>query len=137
MTKKSLADAFDDYVNWVVLWMFLTSINLAMEASAFLLSDEAGRQLRAWSRVPTHVGTVILFVAVFVFARRRWKSGRKCGECAFMDGYTMENVKRSALVSFLITLMTVAMLDVAANHTELPADFFIKLSSCATSRADR
>lgn len=127
MTTKSLADAFDDYVNWVVLWMFLTSINLAMEASAFLLSKEVGRQVRAWAHLPTRAGIVILFVAIFLYARRRWKAGWKCGDCAFMDGYTMDIVKRSAVVAFLVTLMSVALLDNVTNNTELPADFYIKL----------
>ena len=125
--KMTLHDAWDDYISWLVLWLFLSSINLAMEASAYLLSEEVGRQVHAWAQLPSRAGGVVILISIFVFARRRQRAGWKPGDRVFLDGYTMEVVKRSALVSFFVTLPLVVLLDVVTNHTMLPADFFIKL----------
>ena len=125
----SFADAFDNYVGWLVLWLFLSSINLAMEAGAYLLSTEMGAKVHAWAQLPSRLGGVVLFVAIIVFVRRRRHAKTQTSHLEFLNGYTMDILKRAALVSFFITLPTVVLLDIVTNHTQLPADFFIKIPS--------
>ena len=42
--KKTLSEAFDSYMNWIVLFVFLTALNLAMEALAYLVNASAGSE---------------------------------------------------------------------------------------------
>ena len=127
VNKTNFYEAFDDYLNWIVLWFLTAAINLGMEAGAFLLSEEIGQQIHAWAQWPMRIGTLLLFVALFVFIRRRWRSGWSRGDRIFMDGFTVNAVKRAGFAAFCVTVPTVVFLDIVTNDTTLPADFFIKL----------
>ncbi|MBI1358216.1 MAG: hypothetical protein GC160_28105 [Acidobacteria bacterium] len=122
----SLASAFERYTNWIVLILFLFSVNLTMEAGAYLLDEGAGDRLRAWAQWPARAGLVLLVVAM-ILARPLKQRRREAGRRAFQDDFVTDALKRSASIAFLTTLCFVAFLDGAANHTDLPADFFIKL----------
>lgn len=121
--EKSLADAFDSYINWIVAFFLLTALNLAMEAGAYLSKPSLAVALRSWAHWPARVGSAVLLVAFILWAwRSRGRSRR-----TFLDGYAVEAIKRSALFGFLLTLGLVAILDVITNTSQLPADFYIKL----------
>jgi len=131
--EKTLADAFDSYVNWLVLFVFLTSVNLVMEAGAYLVHAAAGEELRAWALWPARGGTVALAVAMITWFRLLRHKRQQPGRRAFLDEYVTETIKRSAFVAFCLTFFLVGILDVVTNHTQLPADFFIKLPGVSLS----
>lgn len=132
---KTLADVFDSYVNWIVLFVFLTAVNLAMEAGAYLVNDAAGGALRAWALWPARAAGLAVIVAVAVWLRLPKHKRQKRDQRALLDGYVMDAIKRSAFIAFVLTFILVAFLDVAANHTRLPADFFVKLTGLSLSAA--
>jgi hypothetical protein len=124
---KTFSDAFDSYISWLVLFVFLTAINLAMEAMAYLVNDYAGEALRSWALWPSRVGLIAIVVAFVIWLPRVKKIRKQKGSRAFFDEYVTAAILRSAFVAFLLTLCLVAILDVVTNDTQLPADFFIKL----------
>lgn len=128
---KTLADAFDDYVHWLVLWVLLSALNLALEAATYLFEGDTGTLLRDLALIPSWLGLPVILVGLFVFLRARRRAGRTIGRADLVDSYVVEALKRAALVAFLVTLPTIVLLDVATNHTSLPADFFIKLPGVA------
>lgn len=132
LRRVSLPDAFDDYINWIIFWLLLSAINLSMEAGAYLVGEDLGQWLHAWAQFPSRAGGGVILVAVALFLWRRRQAGwRRVDRRAFLDSSTMDNLKRSAFVTFLVTLPTVVLLDIVTNHTTLPADFFIKLPGIA------
>lgn len=124
---KTLADAFDSYVNWIVLFFFLTAVNLALEAGAYLVNEAAGQKLNAWALWPARGGSIALVMAMVIWVRLLRHKRQQRGRRAFLDEFVTEAIKRSASVAFFLTLCLVAILDVVTNNTQLPADFFIKL----------
>ena len=74
----SLANALERYTNWIVLIFFLFSVNLTMEAGAYLLDDGAGDRLQAWAQWPARAGLVLVFVAMILARplRRRLAQSR-------------------------------------------------------------
>jgi hypothetical protein len=131
--NKSLAETFDSYVNWLVLFVFLTAVNLVMEASAFLVSEPLAEALRNWARWVTHAGTLTVIIAIIIWFRRP-KEQRKCrDQRALLGGFVVDAARRAAFLAFSITFIVVALLDGITNHTQLPADFFIKLPGISLS----
>ncbi len=122
----SLANALERYTNWIVLIFFLFSVNLTMEAGAYLLDEGAGDRLHAWAQWPVRAG-LVLFVVAMILARPLQRRRGEVGRRGFQDDFVTDALKRSASIAFMTTLCFVAFLDGAANHTDLPADFFIKL----------
>jgi hypothetical protein len=124
--RSTLAEAFDRYVSWLVFSIFLMSINLLMEASTYLVEEPASSALWTWAQWPARGATITVAIAFLVWVRR-WRKRTK-SECrTFLDEYVTETAKRSAFIAFFATLCLVALLDGVTNHTQLPADFFIKL----------
>ena len=131
--NKSLAETFDSYVNWLVLFVFLTAINLVMEASAYLVSGPVAAILQSWARWVTHAGTLTVIIAIIIWFRRP-KEQRKCrDQRVLLGGFVVDAARRAAFLSFFITFIVVALLDPITNHTQLPADFFIKLPGISLS----
>lgn len=125
MKNKNLADAFDSYVNWIVLALFLIAVNLAMEATAYLVNKSASEVLRNWAMWPSRGATVAIVVSIIWFSIKRRKSEKD--RFAFFNEYTFEIIKRSSFVAFLLTFLCMGILDVVVKTTQIPADFFIKL----------
>lgn len=124
---KTLAETFNNYVNWLALYLFLTAVNLTMEAGAYLVSDSTAELLRNLSIWPSRAGGIAIIVAVVTWLRvPREKRGYR-EQRALLGEYVWDAVKRASFLAFFITLCLVAILDVITNHTQLPADFFIKL----------
>lgn len=125
--EKTFSEAFESYVNWIVFFFFLTSVNLAMEASAYLVNDSTAETLRAWAHWPARGGVVVMFIAMGTWFRhlRKKKGGQYCR--SYLNEYVTETIKRSSFVAFILTLVFVALLDNVTNNTVLPADFYIKL----------
>lgn len=130
---KTIADVFDSYVKWLVLFAFLSAINLAMEASAYLVDEAVAEALRTWSQWPARAAAVAVVVAMVIWVRLPRDKRSKRHQRALNDEYIMETVKRSAFVAFFLTLVLVAILDVVTNDTQLSADFFIKLPGLSLS----
>lgn len=127
MANKTLADVFDSYVNWIVFSVFLMAVNLAMEATAYLVNEAAGEALRSWAQWPARGSGIAVAIAVIIWLRRPRHKKQKRDQRALLDGYVAETAKRSAFIAFFLTVCLVAILDVVTNNTQLPADFFIKL----------
>ena len=125
---KTLADAHDSFVTWVVLYFFLWSISLAMEASAYLVGARIGHNLTEWANVPVGLGFLALLLAAVVYSRRRGKIDLRNTIRSLPDNYVTETIRQSTLVAFVATVTLVAVLDHVAVDTALPAGFFIKLS---------
>lgn len=124
---KSISDAFESYVNWLVLSVFLMAVNLAMEAGAYLVNEGTGEGLRAWAQWPTRASTIAFFVAMVIWGRRLRHQKKQQRRRFFLNEYVTETVKRSSFIAFFLTLVLVAILDGFTNSSQLPADFFIKL----------
>ncbi len=133
MEKRTLADVFDSYVNWLVLFVFLTAVNLAMEAGAYLVDKTTGEALHTWAQWPSRGSLVAVVVAMVIWLRLPRHKRQKRDQRALHDEYVTETVKRSAFIAFILTFGLVAFLDVAANHTQLPADYYIKLPGLSLS----
>lgn len=130
--RVNLLDAFDNYLNWIVCWVFLSAINLAMEAATFLVDNDLGQKLQGWAKFPTRLGGLAILGAVILFLWRRRQAGwKRVDRNSFFDGSTMENLKRAGFAAFLVAMPTVVVLDIVTNRTSLPADFFIKLPGVA------
>ena len=127
MGNKNLADVFDSYVNWLVFSVFLMAVNLAMEASAYLVDEAAGEALHTWAQWPARGSGIAVAIALIIWLRRPRHKRQKRDQRALLDGYVAETAKRSAFIAFFLTLCLVAIIDVVTNNTHLPADFFIKL----------
>ena len=127
MENKTLADVFDSYVHWLVFSVFLMAVNLAMEASAYLVNEALGEALQAWAQWPARGSGIAVAIAVIIWLRLPRHKRQKRDQRALLDGYVAETAKRSASIAFFLTLCLVAILDVAANDTQMSADFFIKL----------
>lgn len=127
MKNKTLADVFDSYINWLVFSLFLMAVNLAMEVGAYFVNNTMGESLNAWAQWPARASAIAVVIAVFIWLRLPRNKRQKQHQRVLLDGYVVELVKRSALIAFILTLCLVAMLDVAANDTQLSADLFIKL----------
>jgi len=125
--NKSIAETFDSYVNWLVLFSFLTAVNLIMEAGAYLVSAPVADALVSWAPWVTHAGTLTVIVALIIWFRRP-KADRSCrNQRALLSGFVVDAVRRASFISFIVTFIVVALLDDITNHSQLPADFFIKL----------
>ena len=127
MGNKTLAEVFDSYVNWLVFSVFLMAVNLAMEASAYLVNEAAGEVLHAWAQWPARSSGVVVAIALIIWLRLPRHKRQKRDQRVLLDGYVAETAKRCAFIAFFLTLCLVAILDVVTNNTQLPADFFIKL----------
>lgn len=127
MKNKTLSNVFDSYVNWIVFSLFLMAVNLVMEASEYLVNDAVGAQLHAWAQWPARCSGIAVVVAVIIWLRLPRDKRKKRNQRALLDEFVTEVAKRAAFVAFFLTLVLVAILDVVANNSQLPADFFIKL----------
>lgn len=126
---KTLADSFDSYVNWIVGFLFLSALNLAFEASTFLVNEAMGEGLEAFARWLARGSSVCLAIAMILWVRLIRRKQLRLEHRNFLDEFVTSAIQRSAMVAFLITLCLVAILDVVTNNSQLPADFYIKLPS--------
>ena len=133
MGNKTLADVFDSYVNWLVFAVFLMAVNLAMEATVYLVNETMGDALHAWAQWPARGSGIAVAIAVIIWLRLPRNKRQKRNQRALLDGYVVETAKRSAFIAFFLTLCLVAMLDVVTNSSQMPADFFIKLPGLSLS----
>jgi len=124
---KTVADAFDGFATSVALFFFLWSIGLAMEASAYLIDEDSGQFLTNWARVPYGIGFLALVFTAIMYSRRRGPISLDNVTRSPPDSYTTEAIRRSALAAFVVTLILFVGLDNLADHSRLPAGFFIKL----------
>jgi hypothetical protein len=129
--NKAFADAFDRFATSTALFLFLWSISLAMEASAYLIDERIGQYLTDWARVPYGLGFLALLVAVIIYSRRRGPITRGNIARSPPHSYVTDTINRSARMAFVVTLLLVAVLDYRADYSELPAGFFIKLPGFA------
>jgi len=129
MENKSVADVFDSYINWLVLSIFLMALNLAFEATAYLTTEVTGSILVSLAQWLARGSTLVVVIAIIIWLRLPRESRRNRASGSFLDGFVTELVKRSAAISFFVTLCLVAVLDVITNKSLLPADFFVKLSA--------
>ena len=128
---KTLADAFDGFATSVALFFFLWSIGLAMEASAYLIHGDTGQFLTNWARIPYGIGFIALMFTAIMYSRRRGPISLDNATRSPPDSYSTEAIRRSALVAFVVTLILFVVLDNLADHSRLPAGFFIKLPGFA------
>lgn len=125
--KVTPADIYERYLHWLMLWVFLVAINQLLEAGAYLVDDATAKTLITWAHWESRAGLIVLLVALILWARIRIKARDDKIRRALRSEYVTETLKRSASIAFFLTFVLLAWLDVAANHTQLPADYFIKL----------
>ena len=128
---KTVADAFDGFATSVALFFFLWSIGLAMEASAYLIDEDTAQFLTNWARVPYGIGFLALVFTAIMYSRRRGPISLDNATRSSPDSYATEAIRRSALVAFVVTLILFVFLDNRADHSQLPAGFYIKLPGFA------
>lgn len=133
--NATLGDVFERYTNWIVLFIFLTAISQLMEASAYLIDNPLGETPSALSRWPTRAASLAVVMALVQGFRLSWRKRQRLDRRTFVDDYVFETIKRSAFIAFVVTFLLLAFLDVAANDTQLPADFFIKLPALSLGAA--
>lgn len=126
--KIKLADEYETYMTWMALFFLLLSINLAMEAIALLVDEDAGRGIQFWAQVPQGIGFMTALIAAIKWDLRRRTAESKRGKYSFRDEYVTEVRRRSALVAFVVTVLLVVLLDNITISWDLPVDFYIKLT---------
>ncbi|MEZ6030153.1 MAG: hypothetical protein R3C46_10430 [Hyphomonadaceae bacterium] len=120
---RTIADTFDNYSRWLVLFLLLTSIKHGMEAVAYLTDQSTAEALRAWAHWPARAGLAAAIVGVGAYGWGVWRAKTVCVGSLFKQGYVYEAIKRSALVSFLVAGLTTMLLVEFMSDTDLPAAF--------------
>lgn len=123
---NSVADGLERQLNWVVAFFALSSLHLLLEASTYLVEAPMRDSVAVLAKWASRGGALCVVVAMLIAYRLQRRRG-SVQKPALLDSYVLETIKRAATISFFVTVVVVGVLDIIANNTQQPADFFIKL----------
>jgi hypothetical protein len=132
---RTIADTFDSYFRWLVLFLMLTAIKHGMEAAAYLTDQSTSQALHAWAHWPARAGIAAALIGMGTYGWGAWRAKTACVGSLFNHGYVYEAIKSSALVSFLVAGLTTLLLVEFMSNTDLPATFSSNLIAAVLGAA--
>jgi hypothetical protein len=137
--RTTYANLYESWLHWVALWLLVLAVQDATQMMTYLVDEPAQSAFESAAEVATFVATAVLLLAALLFLLRQsrmlWSvtgpADLKRRSQWRADSYTIELVKRSALIASFVAFAVFSVIDPPGldSDFDLPGDFFVKLAT--------
>lgn len=135
MKRTTLAELYASYYHWIAVAILLIAVQNSIELIGYGADSPAGESYETWIEIVGLAPFAVLFITAVTFSvrqtrllwsvngpadlKRRWTLRN--------DDFTVELLKRAALVACVVTGTGLGFIELTVDSLELPGDFIAKL----------